>query len=488
LREKLDRSRRCVVALVLCSGLSCEAGGMDSTVILPLEPATNTSEGCPDDGDPCTADICEDSRVQHVETPWTGCRSALAGLTKLSCATSTDVASAPLVDSCIAQLESVQTPEDINVLWPRVVGCVLGKLGCDSSPAQYREWNAVQQPRALCGGVDPVCAASMAAIYAAAVAACAIAAPVPPPGAGYAACLVAATVAYLGGMALCVDAAICSDVQRCCDGSCVPLNDCVSCGCPGNAACCGGNRCVDCRADQILDANTCQCICYPGYTECNGECVTTFCPPGAEFNQENCACECPPDTVQCTAGTCHSGLCDAGMEFDSEACECKCPEGTVECDGECVSALLEGVVVATADNECEVSLNGESIAEVTNWWQPQTVSVRLVAGAENVIAISATNRSSQSGADRGVIASVSLTTADGSNAVLLTTDASWERATVLGADGMQPWGSLVPGANWIWYYDANVDENKQPVAAGGQAECDPDCFTTSRAFVVPQCR
>ena len=96
----------------------------------------------------------------------------------------------------------------------------------------------------------------------------------------------------------------------------------------------------------------------------------------------------------------------------------------------------------TADNECEVFVNGTSVGMTTNWGAAVTIDVSLYVhpGRKNVIAVRGTNTSSQGGNDRGIIGELTVD-ADGGVAPLVVTNASWRSAkTVPDVDA--------GGSNW----------------------------------------
>ena len=133
----------------------------------------------------------------------------------------------------------------------------------------------------------------------------------------------------------------------------------------------------------------------------------------------------------------------------------------------------------TADNECEVFVNGTSVGMTTNWGAAVTIDVSLYVhpGRKKVIAVRATNTSSQGGNDRGMIGELTVD-ADGGVAPLVVTSASWRTATTvpdvdaggsswtavdfddsawvaateIASNGDPPWGAVfgTSAAKWIW--------------------------------------
>jgi hypothetical protein len=127
----------------------------------------------------------------------------------------------------------------------------------------------------------------------------------------------------------------------------------------------------------------------------------------------------------------------------------------------------------TADNECDVFVNGADVGVTTNWQSPVTldVSLYLYPGRINVIAVMGRNTSSQAGNDRGIIGELDDLTDGGSKVVLVTDktwrsskversgwpatlydDSGWDQATEIASHGDAPWGPLLgtSTAKWLW--------------------------------------
>ncbi|HVZ71438.1 MAG TPA: hypothetical protein VHJ20_03605 [Polyangia bacterium] len=127
----------------------------------------------------------------------------------------------------------------------------------------------------------------------------------------------------------------------------------------------------------------------------------------------------------------------------------------------------------TADNECDVYVNGSLTGTTTSWPSPVTMDVSLFIhpGRVNVIAVEGRNTSSQGGPDRGIIGELDDLTDGGSKVVIITDatwrssktvasgwqgvlfdDSAWDMATVVGAHGDAPWGALLGAsdAKWLW--------------------------------------
>lgn len=127
----------------------------------------------------------------------------------------------------------------------------------------------------------------------------------------------------------------------------------------------------------------------------------------------------------------------------------------------------------TADNECDVFVNGTKAGSTTSWSSPVTLDVSLFVhpSKRNVIAVKANNTSSQDGNDRGILGQLVSLSDGGSSLVLVTDeiwktsktemtgwsdldfdDSAWSAATVIASHGDPPWGALFgqSTAKWIW--------------------------------------
>lgn len=168
---------------------------------------------------------------------------------------------------------------------------------------------------------------------------------------------------------------------------------------------------------------------------------------------------------------------DAGADAAVEVAQEAGPEVPAACQTIPMTATLTSHLRITADNECEVFVNGTSVGMTTNWGAPVTIDVSLFVhpGRKNVIAVRAANTSSQDGNDRGIIGELTVD-ADGGVAPLVMTnaawrtsmsapdagavdwtaldfdDSAWSAATEVGSNGDPPWGAVFGAstAKWIW--------------------------------------
>lgn len=137
----------------------------------------------------------------------------------------------------------------------------------------------------------------------------------------------------------------------------------------------------------------------------------------------------------------------------------------------------------TADNQRRVWVNGQQVEWTGNEWHQATrlqVPLFRHPQRENVVAVLATNLSSQAGLDRGLLADVRW------NGALLLTNAQWKQQSALdggwnendpawrtpgfndsswpnarqqASNGSQPWGTVLlvhSNASWIWSYFSDV--------------------------------
>jgi len=155
------------------------------------------------------------------------------------------------------------------------------------------------------------------------------------------------------------------------------------------------------------------------------------------------------------------------------------PEIPAACGTIPTTATLTSHLRITADNECDVYVNGTMVGSTSNWGVAVTIDVSLFVhpGRKNVIAVRGTNTSSQDGNDRGIIGQLTVD-ADGGVAPLVVTDkdwrtsatvpdvdaggpdwtaldyndAAWSVATEVASNGDPPWGAVfgTSAAKWIW--------------------------------------
>jgi hypothetical protein len=113
--------------------------------------------------------------------------------------------------------------------------------------------------------------------------------------------------------------------------------------------------------------------------------------------------------------------------------------------------LKSAKLQVSCDNTATVRLNGQKVANTTNWQDPATANVltQLKPGAPNEIIVDATNE----GAAAGLVARLRVKLADGTESVLLETSGAWEATTtgtqawkaafVIGPYGRAPWGTVL---------------------------------------------
>jgi hypothetical protein len=176
------------------------------------------------------------------------------------------------------------------------------------------------------------------------------------------------------------------------------------------------------------------------------------------------------DGGEVDAGHGDAGAPDAGPR---DAGAPACPVG--------MSETVQARLGVTADNNRAVWLNGVNVEQTANEWFTATTHVVPLwrhPSRENVIAVRATNLTSQGGLDRGLLLSLTL------NLSVVATDARWRQRGVLdggwpetnpawlqpgfddsawgpsveqAANGSPPWGfvnQVSANARWIWPYSS----------------------------------
>jgi len=156
----------------------------------------------------------------------------------------------------------------------------------------------------------------------------------------------------------------------------------------------------------------------------------------------------------------------------------------------------------TADNECDVYVNGTKVGSTDNWSAAVTIDVSLFTypGRKNVIAVRGTNTSSQDGNDRGIIGELTVDLNGGPASLVVTNsdwrtsatvpdvdaggadwtaldfdDSAWSAATEVASNGDPPWGAVfgTSTAKWIW---------SAPIPASTSAKPDVETTYARRTF------
>jgi hypothetical protein len=176
---------------------------------------------------------------------------------------------------------------------------------------------------------------------------------------------------------------------------------------------------------------------------------------------------------------------DAGGDATADAPVDSAADAHPACQTIPVDATFTAHLQITADNECEVFVNGPSVGTTTNWSVAVTIDVSLYLhpGRKNAIAVRGTNTSSQSGNDRGIIGHITIDS-DGGRIPLVYTDASWlvapteqtgwtavdfddsawAAAVEIANNGDPPWGTTLStnSAKWIWSAAVPESTNDKP--------------------------
>lgn len=155
------------------------------------------------------------------------------------------------------------------------------------------------------------------------------------------------------------------------------------------------------------------------------------------------------------------------------------------CDEIESDATITAHLRITADNECEVFVNGSSVGTTSNWGAAVTIDVSLFLypGKLNVVAVEGTNTSSQGGNDRGIIGALTVDGESGPEELVVTNaswlvsdteqtgwtslefdDSDWALATEVANDGDSPWGAVLGSstAKWIWWTPIPVAVEDKP--------------------------
>lgn len=139
-----------------------------------------------------------------------------------------------------------------------------------------------------------------------------------------------------------------------------------------------------------------------------------------------------------------------------------------------VNATITSHLKITADNECDVYVNGASVGSTNNWGSAVTIDVSLYIhpGRRNVVAVAGRNTSSQDGNDRGIVGELTTTVGEVTVPVIVTNaewrvsqepgsdwtlldydDSTWPFASEIATVGDPPWGQVItnPNVKWIWF-------------------------------------
>jgi hypothetical protein len=284
----------------------------------------------PDDGDPCTVEVCSSAGVvSHEASSWLGCPEAVALTRSESCSFAVTDANRTAVDQCGARLadaaEATRSSTVLDAAWRDYLTCLETAAGCP--PAAFAEPPNADTPLALgpeiCkAGMQDKCVAAARTNMYSAIALCSLSVLVPVMY-GPAGCVTAALVNEIRELMLCDNANSCLSNESCCSESCVkPLSDQMNCGLCGMACgsgfSCSGGICkcgiaATCSDPSMIDLVACTCsTCPRNQAHCGGTCIDIV---TDKNNCGTCGHGCLPSE------TCIDGACDAGMH------ECRNKDG-----------------------------------------------------------------------------------------------------------------------------------------------------------------
>ncbi len=164
--------------------------------------------------------------------------------------------------------------------------------------------------------------------------------------------------------------------------------------------------------------------------------------------------------------------------------------------------VAQALITTTADNHCEVFINGKKVGTSDDWSQLLASEVaNLLKPGTNTIAISAVN----DGGPAGLLAYLHIASADGRRFAIVTdatwkattspkenwkgeeyNDAGWSNALVLGTlgDASLPWSQAINAEALTMAFASNSNaEFKSEVASNVQA---PNGFKVEKVFQVPR--
>lgn len=163
--------------------------------------------------------------------------------------------------------------------------------------------------------------------------------------------------------------------------------------------------------------------------------------------------------------------------------------GTPGEDPRCTQIPVNATIIShlkiTADNECDVYVNGASVGTTNNWGSAVTIDVSLFVhpGRKNVVAVHGRNTSSQDGNDRGIVGELTTTVGEVTVPVIVTNDAwrvsqepgndwtlldyddsGWPFATEIATVGDPPWGQVITNTDvkWIWFAPIPASSANKP--------------------------
>jgi hypothetical protein len=276
---------------------------------------------CADDGDPCTVETCTNpGDVQHVQTPWTGCRAAVGiGF----CTQVLPDAAMPLIERCSVQLRAgfrtIRDTDEIENLWRTFDECMRTAVGCPGTPRREltREFRVPLFTDDACKQTQMrKCSENIEDAFDRDMAACIVLAAVSRNPEALRLCYIGAVAKQVYGKIQCFYDATCAGEQLCCNEMCESpdATNCGSCGKKDlqtdgqNCGSCGNM----CASGRPCIAGVCECSPLPR-ARCNQACVNLHTDPN---NCGACFVACSPTEEgnrECIGGLCR--ICDDGRDY-----------------------------------------------------------------------------------------------------------------------------------------------------------------------------
>jgi hypothetical protein len=182
----------------------------------------------PDDGDPCTVEVCDTNSpgaVLHVASPWSGCNGARDAITNDSCSNKVIDNNRAAVQQCADRLRSdVEASADTNELdaiWGRHILCLKAAVDCPDGAVNGLPAYLLYEANSGVCDVDTYnkCVRKAALVFTAAGIACTFLADLTLVGL----CELTAITAYIAALESCKIDSSCEPNQTCCNAKCTTV-------------------------------------------------------------------------------------------------------------------------------------------------------------------------------------------------------------------------------------------------------------------------